>query len=40
MNYITGEKIQNETDLFISTPDNFNFNPSINFIIPFKLIFH
>jgi hypothetical protein len=29
MNYITGEKIQNETDLFIATTENLNFNPSI-----------
>ena len=29
MNYITGEKIQNETELFIATPENLNYNPSI-----------
>jgi hypothetical protein len=29
MNYITGEKIQNETCLFIATPEMLNFNPSI-----------
>lgn len=29
MNYITGEKIQNEADIFIATPEMLNFNPSI-----------
>ena len=29
MNIITGEKIQNETGLFIATPEMLNFNPSI-----------
>jgi hypothetical protein len=29
MNYFTGEKIQNETDLFIATPETLNYNPKI-----------
>lgn len=40
MNYITGEKIQNETDLFISIPENLNFNPSITENHPKALNIH
>lgn len=29
MNYITGEKIQQIADLFITTPELLNYNPSI-----------
>ena len=29
MNFITGEKIQNDCDLFIASPDMLNYNPNI-----------
>ncbi len=29
MNFITGEKIQNDCDLFIATPEMLNYNPNI-----------